>query len=134
MTTATSYSDRNELLDAWRGARRTIALIAHDQKKQALADWVEAHQVCLAGHELIATGTTSKILSERCPDLSICAMKSGPLGGDQQVGAMIATGNVHMLVFFTDPLSPHPHDVDVKALSRLADPLARAIEPLLQEI
>ena len=64
--------------------------------------------------------TTGKALSERCPNLTIRRMKSGPLGGDQQVGALIATGEVHMLIFFTDPLSPHPDDVDVKALSRLA--------------
>ncbi len=117
---AADYSARNDLLDAWRGKQRTIALIAHDQKKQALADWVDAHRSSLSRHELIATGTTGKVLADRCPALKIRPMKSGPLGGDQQVGSMIAASEVHMLIFFTDPLSPHPHDVDVKALSRLA--------------
>jgi methylglyoxal synthase len=110
----------NALKRSWQDQSRTIALIAHDQKKQALADWVEVYQTALTRHDLVATGTTGQILGERCPDLRIKRMKSGPLGGDQQIGALIAMGQVHMLIFFTDPLSPHPHDVDVKALSRLA--------------
>lgn len=116
-----SKADAHEMLLAqWAGQRRVIALIAHDKKKQDLADWAAANQQALAKHDLLATGTTGKVLSERCPDLKIQTMKSGPLGGDQQIGALIATDQVHMLIFFTDPLSPHPHDVDVKALARLA--------------
>jgi methylglyoxal synthase len=105
---------------SWKDEFRTIALIAHDKKKEVLADWACAYQTALARHDIVATGTTGQILGERCPTLRINRMKSGPLGGDQQIGALIAMGQVHMLIFFTDPLSPHPHDVDVKALSRLA--------------
>lgn len=99
---------------------RQLALVAHDRKKEDLADWVEQHHGLLSPHALFCTGTTGQALAERCPDLSITMMKSGPLGGDQQIGSLIADGRVDALIFFTDPLSPHPHDVDVKALARLA--------------
>lgn len=99
---------------------RQLALVAHDSKKKALADWVEAHESLLDRHNLFCTGTTGKTLAERCPELKITRMKSGPLGGDQQIGSLIADGRIEALIFFTDPLSPHPHDVDVKALARLA--------------
>jgi methylglyoxal synthase len=98
---------------------RHIALIAHDKMKPALADWVATHQAALGPHRLVATGTTGAVLMERCPDLSIDRVNSGPLGGDQQIGALIAEGRVDIVVFFIDPLSPMPHDVDVKALTRL---------------
>ncbi len=98
----------------------TIALVAHDAKKEEMAAFAEAHRHQLAGTKLYATGTTGARVMERCPELSVTRLKSGPLGGDQQIGAMIAEGRIDMLIFFVDPLSPHPHDVDVKALMRLA--------------
>ena len=97
-----------------------IALIAHDQKKQDLADFARAHEAILARYRIVATGTTGGRVQEACPSLSVTRLKSGPLGGDQQIGALIATGEVDMLIFFTDPLTAMPHDVDVKALMRLA--------------
>jgi methylglyoxal synthase len=97
-----------------------IALIAHDQKKDAMVDFAVAHRALLAGHDLTATGTTGRLVKDACPQLSIRRMKSGPLGGDQQIGALIAEGNIDALIFFVDPLTPMPHDVDVKALMRLA--------------
>ena len=99
---------------------RKIALIAHDDKKNDLANWVKTHERLLKSHEIFCTGTTGGVISKMCPGLTLTLMKSGPLGGDQQIGAKIATGEIDLLVFFTDPLSPHPHDVDVKALARLA--------------
>lgn len=100
--------------------KRTVALIAHDEKKKALADWVNKHVTALEGHALYCTATTGGILQKASPNLDFTLMKSGPLGGDQQIGAMIANEEIDLLIFFTDPLSPHPHDVDVKALTRLA--------------
>jgi methylglyoxal synthase len=98
----------------------TLALVAHDDKKAEMADFVAAHQGTIGHFQLVATGTTGARIMERCPQLEITRLKSGPLGGDQQIGAMIADGKIGALVFFVDPLSPHPHDVDVKALMRLA--------------
>lgn len=100
--------------------RRRVALVAHDGKKSLLADWAETHRAALAPHALVCTGTTGSVISGRCPEFDVTAVKSGPLGGDQQIGAMIADGTIDALIFFTDPLAPHPHDVDVKALARLA--------------
>jgi methylglyoxal synthase len=100
--------------------RPTIALIAHDQKKDEMADFARIYQSVLSRFKIVATGTTGGRILEACPSLSVRRMKSGPLGGDQQIGAMIAEGEVEMLLFFTDPLTPMPHDVDVKALTRLA--------------
>ncbi|HWU62732.1 MAG TPA: methylglyoxal synthase [Ensifer sp.] len=99
---------------------RAIALIAHDQKKAEMADFAARHVDILQRHRLVATGTTGGRILEVCPELDLTRLKSGPLGGDQQIGAMIATGEISMLIFFTDPLTPLPHDVDVKALTRLA--------------
>ncbi|MGV3551498.1 methylglyoxal synthase [Rhizobium sp.] len=101
-------------------ARETIALIAHDEKKDDMAQFAAAHRKALANYDLVATGTTGGRIMEAVPELDVVRMKSGPLGGDQQIGAMIAEGKVSMLIFFTDPLTPLPHDVDVKALTRLA--------------
>ena len=101
-------------------ARFRLALIAHDQKKDAMVAWAARHEAQLPRCDLCATGTTGARILERCPDLAITRYKSGPLGGDQQIGALIAEGKLDGLVFFVDPLSPHPHDVDVKALTRLA--------------
>lgn len=98
----------------------TLALVAHDAKKDDMADFVAAHEETIRFFDLYATGTTGGRIMERCPSLHVTRLKSGPLGGDQQIGAMIAEGKVDALFFFVDPLSPHPHDVDVKALMRLA--------------
>ncbi len=99
---------------------KTIALIAHDQMKDAMADFAARHQPILSKHQLVATGTTGARVIAACPGLEVMRVKSGPLGGDQQIGALIATGEVSMLLFFVDALTPLPHDVDVKALTRLA--------------
>lgn len=100
--------------------RKCVALIAHDQKKDDLADFAKAHEAVLADWRIVATGTTGGRVLDVCPVLDITRLKSGPLGGDQQIGAMIATGEVQLLIFFVDPLTAMPHDVDVKALMRLA--------------
>lgn len=100
--------------------RPALALVAHDAKKDDMVAFARAHADRLAGFDLYATGTTGARVSEACPRLPVTRLKSGPLGGDQQIGAMIAEGRLDGLVFFVDPLSPMPHDVDVKALTRLA--------------
>ena len=97
-----------------------FGLVAHDDRKQAMVDWVLAHGEELSGHGIFATGTTGTRLQAACPQLSITLLKSGPHGGDQQLGAMICERKLDVLIFFVDALSPHPHDVDVKALMRLA--------------
>lgn len=102
----------------WR-AKKRIALIAHDNKKRDLAEWAMFNRGLLAAHDLIATGTTGLVLAQQL-DLPVTRVRSGPLGGDQQIGAMIAEGSIDLLVFFADPLQPMPHDPDVKALLRLA--------------
>ena len=100
--------------------RLRLALVAHDTKKSAMTDWAARHEDFLARCDLVATGTTGARIAERCRRLAPTCVKSGPLGGDQQIGAMIAEGRIDALFFFVDPLSPHPHDVDVKALMRVA--------------
>ncbi|MBC2771278.1 methylglyoxal synthase [Rhizobium sp. AQ_MP] len=99
---------------------RCIALIAHDQKKDDMAEFARRHQAKLMNWRIVATGTTGGRIKDAVPELDVTRLKSGPLGGDQQIGALISTGEVDMLVFFVDPLTPMPHDVDVKALMRLA--------------
>lgn len=99
--------------------RLRIALIAHDLKKDEMVAFARSHETALAHYDIVATGTTGGLIQEACPSLNILRVKSGPLGGDQQIGAMIAEGTVQALFFFIDPLSPLPHDVDVKALTRL---------------
>lgn len=98
----------------------TIALVAHDRKKDELVAFVRRYHDVFARCRLYATGTTGARLLEACPDLAVTRLKSGPLGGDQQLGALIAEERIDLLVFFIDPLTPMPHDVDVKALTRLA--------------
>ncbi len=98
----------------------TIGLVAHDAKKQELVDWVSKHHVFFEQHALFATGTTGGLIQKAQPQFNIQRLKSGPLGGDQQLGAMICEGLLDVLFFFTDPLMSMPHDVDVKALIRLS--------------
>ena len=97
-----------------------IALIAHDQKKDEMVAFVRDNRETLRAFALYATGTTGGRILEACPELMLTRLKSGPVGGDQQIGALIADGRVGALIFFIDALSPLPHDVDVKALTRLA--------------
>ena len=96
-----------------------IGLVAHDHKKRDLVEWARYNLAFLARHELWATGTTGTLL-ERELEQPVGKLQSGPLGGDQQMGALIAEGRIDLLVFFSDPLEPQPHDPDVKALLRLA--------------
>ena len=100
-------------------ARKTIALVAHDNKKRDLIEWVMFNKGSLSKHKLCATGTTGGLLEEVL-DMKIHLFKSGPYGGDQQVGGKIADGEIDVLIFFWDPLTQQPHDPDIKALLRLA--------------
>ncbi len=101
------------------GERKKIALIAHDNKKADLLEWVKFNRGTLLKHELYATGTTGKIVEKELGS-KITILQSGPLGGDQQIGARIAEGTIDFLIFFWDPLEPLPHDPDIRALLRLA--------------
>ncbi len=99
--------------------RKKIALIAHDNKKKDLIEWAVHNKIVLSKHSLFATGTTGKLIEEAL-DQPVVKLLSGPLGGDQQIGSMIATGDIDMVFFFFDPMEAQPHDSDVKALLRLA--------------
>lgn len=98
---------------------RKIALIAHDHKKQEMLDWAAANREVLARYELCGTGTTARLVAE-ATGLAVKGYLSGPLGGDQQIGAKVAEGDIDMVIFFWDPLEAQPHDPDVKALLRIA--------------
>lgn len=101
------------------GSKKVIALVAHDNMKDELLEWALDHKEELSQHTLIGTGTTGGLVSERI-GLPVERLRSGPLGGDQQIGARISEGNVDVLLFFWDPLEPQPHDPDIKALLRIA--------------
>jgi methylglyoxal synthase len=98
---------------------KVIALVAHDNMKDELLEWTDAHKEELRKHTLIGTGTTGRLVNERT-GLAVERLRSGPLGGDQQIGARISEGDVDVLLFFWDPLEPQPHDPDIKALLRIA--------------
>lgn len=111
--------------------KKTIALVAHDNRKKDLLEWVRWNCKILIEHGLVCTGTSGRLVEEaiksklerekeKNADFDIFMLKSGPFGGDQQLGAMIAEGRIDMVIFFWDPMQPHPHDVDVKALLRIA--------------
>ncbi len=100
-------------------AVKHIALIAHDSRKKDMINWCDEHREVLAKHFLYGTGTTAKLISE-ATSLPVRGFKSGPLGGDQQIGSKIVDGEIDFMIFFWDPLSMHPHDPDVKALLRIA--------------
>lgn len=99
--------------------KKSIALIAHDNLKKNMVAWAKVHAATLSQFNLYATGTTGKRIEDEV-GLPVSKFKSGPLGGDQQIGAGIAEGKIDAVIFFWDPLAPHPHDVDVKALLRIA--------------
>jgi len=114
------------------GSKKTIGLVAHDNCKKDLIEWAEWNWEILIEHNLVCTGTTGKLIEEilmkkfetknknTLKNISLKKLKSGPLGGDQQLGALIADGKIDILIFFWDPMQPHPHEVDVKALLRIA--------------
>ena len=111
--------------------QKVVALVAHDNRKRDLIEWVAWNHAILAEHQLVCTGTTGRLVEEALaqksaeavepiPTPAIRKLKSGPLGGDQQLGALIAEGKIDVVIFFWDPMQPQPHDVDVKALLRIA--------------
>jgi len=110
---------KSDLITLTIGLQKNIALIAHDGKKRDLLDWCDWNKKILAKHFLCGTGTTAKMITDRT-GLPVRGFNSGPLGGDQQIGAKIVEGTIDFVVFFSDPLSAQPHDPDIKALLRIA--------------
>lgn len=110
--------------------KKTIALVAHDNRKQDLVEWISWNYDTVLNYNLVSTGTTGKVVEEELTrkimeednnfEINITKLKSGPLGGDQQLGSLIVDGKIDLFIFFWDPMQPHPHDVDVKALLRIA--------------
>jgi len=109
--------------------KKTIGIVSHDNRKKDMIEWVAYNWKELIPHSLVCTGTTGKLvqetinqkcIEENCIPTEVIRLKSGPLGGDQQLGAMITEGQVDLLIFFWDPMQPQPHDVDVKALLRIS--------------
>jgi methylglyoxal synthase len=111
--------DGPEFVERKMQARKRIALVAHDNRKKDLVEWVKFNREVLKEHELVGTGTTGSLVEEVC-DLRVERYYSGPLGGDQQIGAEMSYGRIDVLIFFWDPLLAQPHDPDVKALLRLS--------------
>ena len=109
----------NEYVECTLPCQKTIALIAHDNKKQEIIDWCMQHKKILEHHFLCGTGTTARMIADKT-GLPIRGYNSGPLGGDQQIGAKIVNGQIDVVIFFSDPLQAQPHDPDVKALLRIA--------------
>lgn len=109
----------NQYLIMTIGKQKNIALIAHDGKKQEMIEWCEKNKEILKQHFLSGTGTTARMITDRT-GLPVRGYNSGPLGGDQQIGAKIVEGSIDFVIFFSDPLSAQPHDPDVKALLRIA--------------
>jgi len=108
---------------------KNIALVAHDNRKKDLVEWVQWNWEILQDHKIVCTGTTGRMVADalasrmekaKHEEIQIIMLKSGPFGGDQQMGAMIAEGKIDILIFFWDPMEPHPHEVDVKALERIS--------------
>ena len=111
--------DKKEYIPFTIGKQKSIALIAHDGKKKELVNWCEENKEILKGHFLCGTGTTARMITD-ATGLPVRGYNSGPLGGDQQIGAKIVEGTVDLVIFFSDPLEAQPHDPDVKALLRIA--------------
>ena len=111
--------ENRDLLTLTIGKQKNIALIAHDNKKPELIAWCDEHKDILKKHFLCGTGTTARMITDRT-DLPVKGYNSGPLGGDQQIGAKIVEGKIDFIIFFSDPLTAQPHDPDVKALLRIA--------------
>ena len=107
------------MMDIESPASKSIALVAHDNMKDEMLEWVAQHRTELSNHVLVGTGTTGRLVQEHT-GLEVERLRSGPLGGDQQMGARIAEGKIDILMFFWDPLEPQPHDPDIKALLRIA--------------
>ena len=110
---------KDEYIEFTIGKQKSIALIAHDGKKQELIDWCEANKEILKNHFLCGTGTTARMITDKT-GLPVKGYNSGPLGGDQQIGAKIVEGNINFVIFFSAPLEAQPHDPDVTALLRIA--------------
>jgi len=113
------FMEQEVLVEQVLPAQKRLALIAHDNMKQALIDWCQYNKELLSRHFLCGTGTTARMIADRT-GLPVYGYNSGPLGGDQQIGAQIVGGKIDLVIFFSDPLTAQPHDPDVKALLRIA--------------